>query len=122
MVLDWSKYCDRLESVDEDARTCVMQPGIVLDELNRRLAPTGLRFGPEPATHANCAIGGMIGNNACGATAQAHGKAVDNMSRLEVLLYDGTQPRAPVPRPQDGRPGPSRWPARVSRRRPPRPV
>ncbi|HVV23897.1 MAG TPA: FAD-binding oxidoreductase, partial [Pseudonocardiaceae bacterium] len=63
VVIDWTKYCGRLESVDADARTCVVQPGIVLDELNRQLADTGLRFGPEPATHANCALGGMIGNN-----------------------------------------------------------
>ncbi|MFC8391947.1 FAD-binding and (Fe-S)-binding domain-containing protein [Streptomyces sp. NPDC057238] len=91
VVLDWSKYCAELESVDEDARTCLVQPGIVLDELNGRLAPTGLRFGPEPATHANCTIGGMIGNNSCGATAQRTGKVVDNIARLEVLLYDGTR-------------------------------
>ncbi|MFF9281805.1 FAD-binding and (Fe-S)-binding domain-containing protein [Streptomyces griseosporeus] len=91
VVIDWSKYCHRVESVDTDARTCVVQPGIVLDELNRQLAPAGLRFGPEPATHANCCIGGMIGNNSCGATAQAYGKVVDNIVRLEVLLYDGTR-------------------------------
>ncbi|PWI14949.1 FAD-binding oxidoreductase [Streptomyces sp. Act143] len=91
VVIDWSKYCGRLESVDPAARTCVVQPGIVLDDLNRQLAPTGLRFGPEPATHANCTIGGMIGNNSCGATAQAYGKVVDNIVRLEVLLYDGTR-------------------------------
>ncbi|WP_328874332.1 FAD-binding oxidoreductase [Streptomyces sp. NBC_00287] len=91
VVLDWSKYCHRLESVDTERRTCVVQPGIVLDELNQQLAPTGLRFGPEPATHANCTIGGMIGNNSCGATAQAHGKVVDNIARLEVLLYESTR-------------------------------
>ncbi|WP_155055985.1 FAD-binding and (Fe-S)-binding domain-containing protein [Streptomyces blattellae] len=91
VVIDWSKYCNRLESVDIDACTCVVQPGIVLDDLNRRLADTGLRFGPEPATHMNCTIGGMIGNNSCGATAQATGKVVDNVARLEVLLYDGTR-------------------------------
>jgi FAD/FMN-containing dehydrogenase/Fe-S oxidoreductase len=91
VVIDWSKYCNRLESVDEITRTCVVQPGIVLDELNRRLAPIGLRYGPEPATHANCTIGGMIGNNSCGATAQHTGKVVDNLARLEVLLYDGTR-------------------------------
>ncbi|MFD5652763.1 FAD-binding and (Fe-S)-binding domain-containing protein [Streptomyces sp. NPDC127039] len=91
VVLDWSKYCTRVESVDPGARTCVVQPGIVLDDLNRQLAPHGLRYGPEPATHANCTIGGMIGNNSCGATAQAHGKVVDNIARLEVLLYDGTR-------------------------------
>ncbi|MFD7957318.1 FAD-binding and (Fe-S)-binding domain-containing protein [Streptomyces ardesiacus] len=91
VVLDWSKYCTRVESVDADARTCVVQPGIVLDDMNRQLAPYGLRYGPEPATHANCTLGGMIGNNSCGATAQAHGKVVDNIARLEVLLYDGTR-------------------------------
>jgi FAD/FMN-containing dehydrogenase/Fe-S oxidoreductase len=91
VVIDWTKHCDRLLSVDEQARTCVVEPGIVLDELNRRLAPTGLRFGPEPATHPNCTLGGMIGNNSCGATAQRTGKVVDNLVRLEVLLYDGTR-------------------------------
>ncbi|MEV8614762.1 FAD-binding and (Fe-S)-binding domain-containing protein [Amycolatopsis sp. NPDC051373] len=91
IVLDWSKYCTKLESVDEAARTCVVQPGIVLDELNRQLAGTGLRFGPEPATHMNCTLGGMIGNNSCGATAQRAGKVVDNIAALEVLLADGTR-------------------------------
>jgi FAD/FMN-containing dehydrogenase/Fe-S oxidoreductase len=91
IVIDWSKYCHRVESVDAGARTCVVQPGIVLDMLNRELAPTGLRFGPEPATHMNCTIGGMIGNNSCGATAQRTGKVVDNIAALEVLLYDGTR-------------------------------
>ncbi|AOS63961.1 FAD-binding and (Fe-S)-binding domain-containing protein [Actinoalloteichus hymeniacidonis] len=91
LVLDWSKYCTTVESVDERARTCVVQPGIVLDELNRQLAATGLRFGPEPATHMNCTLGGMIGNNSCGATAQRTGKVVDNIVRLEVVLPDGTR-------------------------------
>jgi FAD/FMN-containing dehydrogenase/Fe-S oxidoreductase len=91
VVLDWSKYCTRVLSVDAEARTCVVEPGIVLDELNRQLADTGLRFGPEPATHPNCTLGGMIGNNSCGATAQRTGKVVDNVVRLEVLLYDGTR-------------------------------
>ena len=91
VVIDWSKYCHRVLDVDEDARTCVVEPGIVLDDLNRHLAPTGLRFGPEPATHMNCTLGGMIGNNSCGATAQRTGKVVDNVAALEVLTYDGTR-------------------------------
>jgi NAD-dependent dihydropyrimidine dehydrogenase PreA subunit len=91
LVIDWTKYCHRVESVDADTQTCVVQPGIVLDELNRQLAVTGLRFGPEPATHPNCTIGGMIGNNSCGATAQRTGKVVDNIRRMEVLLPDGTR-------------------------------
>ncbi len=91
VVIDWTKYCHRLESVDVERRRCVVEPGIVLDELNRQLAPTGLRYGPEPATHPNCTLGGMIGNNSCGATAQRTGKVVDNTPALEVLLYDGTR-------------------------------
>src|SRR4051794_434273 len=91
VVLDFSKYCHRVISVDSERRRCVVEPGIVLDVLNRQLAPTGLRFGPEPATHQNCTLGGMIGNNSCGATAQRTGKVVDNVVSLEVLLYDGTR-------------------------------
>ncbi len=91
VVIDFSKYCTRILSVDEEARTCVVEPGIVLDDLNRQLAPTGLRFGPEPSTHMNCTLGGMIGNNSCGATAQRTGKVVDNIVSLDVLLHDGTR-------------------------------
>ena len=91
VVIDWSKYCHRVTDVDAGARTCVVEPGIVLDDLNRHLAPTGLRFGPEPATHMNCTLGGMIGNNSCGATAQRTGKVVDNIAELEILCYDGTR-------------------------------
>ena len=91
VMIDWAKYCNKLISVDVEARTCVVEPGIVLDVLNRQLEPHGLRYGPEPATHPNCTLGGMIGNNSCGATAQRTGKVVDNIARLEVLLYDGTR-------------------------------
>ncbi|WP_459717057.1 FAD-binding and (Fe-S)-binding domain-containing protein [Actinophytocola sp. KF-1] len=91
LVIDWSKYCHRVVAVDPEEATCVVEPGIVLDDLNRHLSSTGLRFGPEPATHMNCTLGGMIGNNSCGATAQRTGKVVDNVAALEVLCYDGTR-------------------------------
>nr|WP_308042412.1 FAD-binding and (Fe-S)-binding domain-containing protein [Micromonospora sp. PLK6-60] len=91
VVIDWSKYCNRLLAVDRQARTCLVEPGIVLDTLNELLAPDGLEFGPRPSTHNHCTIGGMIGNNSCGATAQRAGKTVDNVVELEVLLYDGTR-------------------------------
>ena len=100
VIIDWSKYCNELLSVDEDARTAIVEPGIVLDDLNAQLASRGLMFGPKPATHTHCTIGGMIGNNSCGSSAQAYGKAVDNVRRLEVLTYDGQRmwvgPTTPV--------------------------
>lgn len=67
----------------------MVEPGIALDELNRQLAQHGLMYGPKPATHRSCTLGGMIGNNSSGSTAQAYGKTVDNIGRLEVLTYDG---------------------------------
>lgn len=91
VIVDWTKYCHRLVSVDPGARTCVVEPGIVLDELNRRLSGPRLQFGPKPSTHTHRALGGMIGNNSCGASAQAYGKTVDNVRRLEILTYDGTR-------------------------------
>ncbi|MDX3382481.1 FAD-linked oxidase C-terminal domain-containing protein [Streptomyces niveiscabiei] len=89
VVIDWSKHCDALLAVDPDARTCVVEPGIVLDALDARLADHRLRFGPRPSTHSHCALGGMIGNNSCGASAQAYGKTVDHVRRLEIVTYDG---------------------------------
>ncbi|MFE5213998.1 MULTISPECIES: FAD-binding and (Fe-S)-binding domain-containing protein [unclassified Streptomyces] len=89
VVIDWSKYCTKMLTVDAERRTCVVEPGIVLDELNRQLAVHKLQFGPKPSTHSHCALGGMIGNNSCGASAQAYGKTVDNVRRLEILTYDG---------------------------------
>ncbi|MFF5859317.1 FAD-linked oxidase C-terminal domain-containing protein [Streptomyces sp. NPDC012751] len=89
VVIDWSKYCTGVLSVAPERRTCVVEPGIVLDELNRHLARHQLQFGPKPSTHSHCALGGMIGNNSCGASAQAYGKTVDNVRRLEILTYDG---------------------------------
>ncbi|TQK42486.1 FAD/FMN-containing dehydrogenase [Streptomyces sp. SLBN-118] len=91
VVIDWTKYCDGLVAVDAERRTCTVEPGIVLDELNRRLLPHGLQFGPKPSTHSHCSLGGMIGNNSCGGSAQAYGKTVDNIRRLEILTYDGTR-------------------------------
>lgn len=91
LVIDWSKYCHGLLSVDPERRTCVVEPGIVLDTLNDRLRRHGLVYGPKPATHSHCTLGGMIGNNSCGATAQRTGKVADNVARLEILLIDGTR-------------------------------
>src|SRR5919202_2970801 len=89
LIIDWSKYCHEIEHVDLEHRSVIVQPGVVLDVLNAALEPHGLRFGPEPSTHPNCTLGGMLGNNSCGATAQRYGKTADNLRRLEVITQDG---------------------------------
>jgi FAD/FMN-containing dehydrogenase/Fe-S oxidoreductase len=89
VVIDWTKYCHRLLSVDPAAKTAVIEPGMALDQANDALARYGLMVGPKPSTHVSCTIGGMIGNNSCGSTAQAYGKMVDAVRRLEVVTYDG---------------------------------
>ncbi|WP_242903570.1 FAD-binding and (Fe-S)-binding domain-containing protein [Actinomadura terrae] len=91
VVIDWSRYCDRLVSLDADRRRAVVEPGACLDDLNAELAAHELMVGPKPSTHDACTIGGMVGNNSCGASAQAYGKMADSVVRLEVLTYDGTR-------------------------------
>ena len=91
LVLDFSKYMNRVIAIDPNARTAQVEPGVVQSHLNAALAPHGLFFAPDPSTKDRCTIGGMIGNNSCGAHSAAYGKTVDNVEALEVILYDGTQ-------------------------------
>ncbi|WP_201931804.1 FAD-binding and (Fe-S)-binding domain-containing protein [Nocardioides donggukensis] len=90
LVLDTSRHLNRVLAVDPEARTATVQPGIVHAGLQRRVAPHGLRFGPDPSTHTRCTIGGMIGNNACGSRALGYGRTADNVAGLRVVLGDGT--------------------------------
>jgi FAD/FMN-containing dehydrogenase/Fe-S oxidoreductase len=89
VVLDFARYMNRVLEVDPDARTAVVQPGVVCDALRDAGRPHGLTFGPDPSTHNRCTIGGMIGNNACGSHSVAWGKTVDNTRALELLTYRG---------------------------------
>ncbi len=91
LVLDFSKYMNRVTAIDAGRRRVSAQPGVVQNALNAALAPHGLFFAPDPSTKDRCTIGGMIGNNSCGAHSAAYGKTVDNLESLEVLLYDGTR-------------------------------
>ena len=75
--------------MNADSKTALVEPGAVLDNVNRALARYRLMVGPKPSTHVSCTIGGMIGNNSCGSTAQAYGKMADSVRRLEVLGWDG---------------------------------
>src|SRR5262245_39314468 len=89
VVLDHSKYCHQLLSIDVEGKTARVQPGIVLDQLRLKTRPHGLTFGPDPATHSRCTLGGMIGNNSCGMHAQVAGRTEENVESLEILTWDG---------------------------------
>ncbi|MFD5468551.1 FAD-binding and (Fe-S)-binding domain-containing protein [Kitasatospora sp. NPDC127059] len=91
VVLDFRRHLGAVLAVDPGARTARVQPGTVLDDLQRAAAPYGLRFGPDPSTHSRCTLGGMIGNDACGARSLAWGRTSDNVEQLELLLADGTE-------------------------------
>ena len=91
VVLDFTKYMNRILELDAEARFARVQPGVVLDRLRERAELHHLTFGPDPSTHSRCTLGGMIGNNSCGTHSLLAGKTVDNVERLRVLLYDGTQ-------------------------------
>src|SRR6476620_9190672 len=85
IVLDLSRRLHRVLAVDAEARTAVVEPGVVLSDLQRRVAPLGLRFGPDPSSQDRCTIGGMIGNNACGVHAVSYGRTSDNVHELEIV-------------------------------------
>ncbi|MFE1594350.1 FAD-binding and (Fe-S)-binding domain-containing protein [Nocardia sp. NPDC058705] len=91
VVLDFSRHMKAVRAVDVEARTATVQPGVVLSELQRKLRPHGLRFGPDPSTQDRCTLGGMIGNNACGPHALAWGRTADTVRELRIL--DGTGQR-----------------------------
>lgn len=66
VVLDFTRHMRRIVSLDPAARTAVVQPGVILDDLRAAAGAHGLTFGPDPSTHSRCTLGGMIGNNSCG--------------------------------------------------------
>ena len=84
IVVDTSRHLTGIVSVDVDAGTATVEPGVVHASLQRRLAGTGLRFGPDPSTHTRCTIGGMIGNNSCGSRSLAYGRTSDNVIALDT--------------------------------------
>ena len=89
VVFDFSRHMNRIIEIDPQARTARVEPGVVLDDLRRAAEAHGLTFGPDPATHAWCTLGGMIGNNSCGTHALYAGKTVDNVLSLRVACYGG---------------------------------
>jgi FAD/FMN-containing dehydrogenase/Fe-S oxidoreductase len=91
VVFDFSKYMHQIVSLDPQARTARVQPGVICDHLRNAAARHGLTFPVDPATHDRCTLGGMIGNNSCGTHSVMGGKTVDNVLELDVVSYDGTR-------------------------------
>ena len=93
LVLDFSKHLNKLIVVDAAAGTCAVEPGIVLDELNRQLRATGLWFPVDVSTASRATIGGMAGNNSCGTRSIRYGIMRDNVLAIDAVLADGTEAR-----------------------------
>lgn len=89
LVLDFSKYMNQVLDIDAQAQTAVVQPGVVLADLQKALAKHGLRFGPDPSTANRATLGGMIGNNACGPHGLAYGRTADNVAAMRWLTGTG---------------------------------
>jgi FAD/FMN-containing dehydrogenase/Fe-S oxidoreductase len=91
VILDMSRHMRRIVEIDPDRRLARAEPGVVLDDLRRVAERHGLTFGPDPATHAWCTLGGMIGNNACGTHGLYSGKTSDNVEALRLVLASGEE-------------------------------
>lgn len=100
VVMDMTKYYNKALEIDKEKKLIRVQPGIVLDTMKKAtMQEAGLTFGPDPATHSHCAIGGMLGNNSCGVhsvMSQFYGygaRMADNTESMTILTYDGLKMR-----------------------------
>jgi len=89
VIIDCSRFMTRVLEIDSEQRTALIEPGVVCDALKASAQKHGLTFGPDPATHSRCTLGGMIGNNSCGPHSMLAGKTVENVLELEILTNDG---------------------------------
>ena len=91
IVMDFSKYLNQVVELNQEEQWVKVQPGIVLDSLNRYLAPYGLQYAPDPTTSNRACVGGGIGNNTCGAHSVIYGKTLDHIKEVDVVLSDAAQ-------------------------------
>jgi len=89
VVVDFSKYLNRILEIDPEAKTAWVEPGCVLDDLRSAAAGHQLTFAPDPSTHSHNTLGGMIGNNSCGIHSVRGGRTADNVHELEIVTADG---------------------------------
>jgi len=93
LILDFTRYMDRIVEVNPEARTVRVQPGMILGNLNQYLKAYGLMFGPDPASAERATVGGIVGNNSTGAHSIVYGMTSDHVIALDVVLADGTRAR-----------------------------
>jgi FAD/FMN-containing dehydrogenase/Fe-S oxidoreductase len=91
VVIDFSKYLNRILDIDVANKTAWVEPGVVLDDLRDAAEKHHLTFAPDPSTHTHNTLGGMIGNNSCGVHSVMGGETSENIIALDVLTYDGTR-------------------------------
>ena len=90
LIVDVSRYMTSILEINPDEHWVRVEPGVILDELNKVLEPFGLFFGPETSTSSRCMIGGMVGNNSCGAHSVIYGSTREHVISLKTILSDGT--------------------------------
>ena len=101
VVIDFSRYMNKIIEIDPERKTARVQPGCILDHLRKAAEEHHLTFGPDPATHDHNTLGGMIGNNSCGVHSVMSGRTSDYVNRLTVLTYDGELMQVgPTPEPE----------------------
>ena len=91
IVMDFSRHMNRVLEVNQEEGWARVQPGVVLDQLNRHVAPLGLHFAPDPTTSDRACVGGAIGNNSCGSHSVVYGKTVDHVLELRTVLSDSSE-------------------------------
>jgi FAD/FMN-containing dehydrogenase len=91
LVVDISRHMNKILEVNPQERWVVVEPGVVLDELNMKLREYDLFFGPETSTSNRCNIGGMVGNNACGSHSVIYGSTRNHTLELKTILSDGSE-------------------------------
>lgn len=106
LIVDTRTHLNTIHEIDPEARTAIVDPGVVQATLSSAASPYGLRFGPDPSTFTRCTIGGMIGNNACGPRALGYGRSADNVVALEMVagtgeFFDTAAPPASLTEPLD---------------------
>jgi FAD/FMN-containing dehydrogenase/Fe-S oxidoreductase len=89
VVFDLSVSCNRILEIDPKSKAALVEPGVVCDSLRSAAERHGLTFAPDPSTHSRCTLGGMIGNNSCGAHSVMAGKTLENVRALEIMTCDG---------------------------------